>query len=82
MNKKIIHWLVPYDNPSLDTILNSNLASIRLRHGCLLRQKNYEVTFGNNIPNNPCVLVIGKIGTSNSNIRENLWINQIVQQKK
>jgi hypothetical protein len=26
--------------------------------------------------------VIGKIGASNSNIRENLWINQIVQQKK
>jgi len=82
MNKKTIHWLVPYDNPSLDIILNSNLASIRLRLGCLLRQKNYEVTFGNNIPNNLCALVIGKIGASNGNIRENLWINQIEHQKK
>ena len=82
MNKKTIHWLVPYDNPSLDTILNSNLASIRLRLGCLLRQKNYEVTFGNNITNNPYALVIGKIGASNSNARENLWINQITEQKK
>jgi len=82
MNKKTIHWLIPYDNPSQETILNSNLASIRLRLGCLLKEKNYEVTFGNNIPNNPCALVIGKIGASNLNIRENLWINQIVEQKK
>lgn len=81
MNKKTIHWLVPYENPSVDTILNSNLASIRLRLGCLLRQRNYEVTFGNNIPNKPYALVIGKIGASNSNIRENLWINQIAEQK-
>jgi hypothetical protein len=82
MNKKTIHWLVPYDNPSLDTILNSNLASIRLRLGCLLRQKNYEVTFGNNIPNSPYALVIGKIGATNNSLRENLWLNQIAQQKK
>ena len=82
MNKKTIHWLVPYDNPSSDTILNSNLASIRLRLGCLLKQKNYEVTFGSNIPNNPYALVIGKIGASNNNIRENLWINQITEQRK
>ncbi len=79
---KAIHWLIPYDNPSSDTPFNSNLASIRLRLGCLLRQKNYEVTFGNNIPNNPYALVIGKIGSSNSNTRENLWINQIGEQKK
>ena len=79
---KAIHWLIPYDNPSSDTPFNSNLASIRLRLGCLLRQKNYEVTFGNNIPNNPYALVIGKIGSSNNNTRENLWINQIGEQKK
>ncbi|MEY4921060.1 MAG: hypothetical protein RLZZ564_588 [Pseudomonadota bacterium] len=79
---KSIHWLVPYDNPSLDDILNSNIASIRLRLACFLRSKNYEVTFGNNIKNNPCALVIGKIGASNSNTRENLWINQITEQKK
>jgi hypothetical protein len=79
---KSIHWLVPYDSPSLDNILNSNLASIRLRLACLLRNKNYEVTFGNNIQNNPSALVIGKIGISSNNMRENLWINQIEEQKK
>ena len=79
---KSIHWLVPYDSPSLDNILNSNLASVRLRLACLLRNKNYEVTFGNNIQNNPSALVIGKIGISSNNMRENLWINQIEGQKK
>jgi len=79
---KSIHWLVPYDSPSLDNILNSNSASIRLRLACLLRNKNYEVTFGNNIQNNPSALVIGKIGISRNNMRENLWINQIEEQKK
>jgi hypothetical protein len=82
MNKKTIHWLIPYDNPSLDTVINSNLASIRLRLGSLIRQKKLDVTFGNNIQNNPSALVIGKIGISRNNMRENLWINQIEEQKK
>jgi len=82
MNKKTIHWLIPYDNPSLDTVINSNLASIRLRLGSLIRQKKLDVTFGNNIQNNPSALVIGKIGTSSNNMRENLWVNQIEGQKR
>ena len=82
MNKKTIHWLIPYDNPSLDTVINSNLASIRLRLGSLIRQKKLDVTFGNNIQNNPSALVIGKIGTSSNSLREDLWLNQIEQQKK
>lgn len=82
MNKKTIHWLIPYDNPSLETVINSNLASIRLRLGSLIRQKKLDVTFGNNIQNNPSALVIGKIGTSSNNMRENLWVNQIEEQKR
>jgi hypothetical protein len=82
MNKRTIHWLIPYDNPSLDTVINSNLASIRLRLGSLIRQKKLDVTFGNNIQNNPSALVIGKIGTSSNNMRENLWVNQIEGQKR
>ena len=82
MNKKTIHWLIPYDNPSLDTVINSNLASIRLRLGSLIRQKKLDVTFGNNLQNNPSALVIGKIGTSSNNMRENLWVNQIEEQKR
>ena len=82
MNKKTIHWLIPYDNPSLETVINSNLASIRLRLGSLIGQKKLDVTFGNNIQNNPGALVIGKIGTSSNNMRENLWVNQIEEQKR
>ena len=82
MNKKTIHWLIPYDNPSLETVINSNLASIRLRLGSLIIQKKLDVTFGNNIQNNPSALVIGKIGTSSNNMRENLWVNQIEEQKR
>lgn len=79
---KTIHWLVPYENPQLELIKNSNLASIRLRLSAFLNQKIYKVTFGDLIIENPDFIVIGKIGGSSDNYRENLWLDQINKKKE
>jgi hypothetical protein len=79
-----IHWLIPFDNLTEDSIVNTNLASIRMRLGaaiCSSKQTNFDISFGQNIID-PDFVVIGKIGATNNSLRENLWLNQIAQQKK
>lgn len=79
---KNVHWLVPYENAQLELIRNSNLASIRLRLLAFLNQKIYSVTFGDVIVGNPDFIVVGKIGASSNNSRENLWLDQIIKKKE
>ena len=79
-----IHWLIPYDNLTEESIVNANLASIRMRLGAAIlgsRQTNLSISFGQNIIDADFV-VIGKIGATNNSLREDLWLNQIEQQKK
>jgi hypothetical protein len=79
-----IHWLIPYDNLNEESIVNANLASIRMRLGaalCSSKQKNFDISFGQNI-NEADFVVIGKIGVANISLREDLWLDQIEQQKK
>ncbi len=79
-----IHWLIPYDNLNEESIVNANLASIRMRLGAAIlgsRQTNLSISFGQNIIDADFV-VIGKIGATNNSLREDLWLNQIEQQKK
>ena len=81
---KSIHWLIPYDNLTEESIVNANLASIRMRLGSAIlssKQTNLSINFGQNIIDADFV-VIGKIGATNNNLREDLWLNQIEQQKK
>jgi len=79
-----IHWLIPYDNLTEEGIVNANLASIRMRLGAAIfssKQTNLGISFGQNIIDADFV-VIGKIGATNNSLREDLWLNQIEQQKK
>ena len=79
-----IHWLIPYDNLTEESIVNANLASIRMRLGSAIlssKQTNLSISFGQNIIEADFV-VIGKIGATNNNLREDSWLNQIEQQKK
>jgi hypothetical protein len=79
-----IHWLIPYDNLNEESIVNANLASIRMRLGAAIlgsKQTNLGISFGQNIIDADFV-VIGKIGATNNTLREDLWLNQIEQQKK
>ena len=81
---KSIHWLIPYDNLTEESIVNANLASIRMRLGSAIlssKQTNLSINFGQNIIDADFV-VIGKIGAANNKLREDLWLNQIEQQKK
>ena len=81
---KSIHWLIPYDNLTEESIVNANLASIRMRLGSAIlssKQTNLSINFGQNIIDADFV-VIGKIGATNNNLREDLWLSQIEQQKK
>ena len=79
-----IHWLIPYDNLTEESIVNANLASIRMRLGAAIlssKQTNLSISFGQNIIDADFV-VIGKIGATNNNLREDLWLSQIEQQRK
>ncbi len=79
-----IHWLIPYDNLTEKSIVNVNLASIRMRLGAAIlssKQTNFNISFGQNIVDADFI-IIGKIGTTNNSLRENLWLNQIEKQKK
>lgn len=79
-----IHWLIPYDNLTEESIVNVNLASIRMRLGAAIlsfKQTNFNISFGQNIIDADFI-IIGKIGATNNSLRENLWLNQIEKQKK
>ncbi len=79
-----IHWLIPFDNLTKESVVNANLASIRMRLGPAVlcsKQTNLSISFGQNIIDSDFI-VIGKIGATNNSLRENLWLNQIAQQKK
>lgn len=79
-----IHWLIPYDNLTEESIVNANLASIRMRLGVAIlgsKQTNFNISYGQNIVDADFI-IIGKIGATNNSLRENLWLNQIEEQKK
>jgi len=77
---KRIHWLVPYKINHNHEILNSNLASIRLRSALfnLPIFKDYKVTFSENINDIDELdyLFVGKISASREDLF-NVWINYI-----
>ena len=87
-----VHWLVALDTiwdfnpyPPIETITSSDLATTRLRLGALLKSnnlKNLEVSFGSSIKNNPTMIMIGKPAFVEGDILEDLWLSQIIKNKK
>lgn len=78
MTKKHIHWLLPGHYNDLKLLERNLLASIRLRSFVSSLNHNfYTFSFGESMPLNTNILVIGKIGTFNIDKRGLNWLNQI-----
>ena len=78
MTKKHIHWLLPGEYNDLKSLERHLFASIRLRaFVSSLNNHFYTFSFGENMPLNTNILVIGKIGSSNINQRGVNWLYQI-----
>ena len=78
MRKKHVHWLLPGNFINIESVKNHILASVRLRaYISTLNSKMLTFSFGENMPINTDVLVIGKIGIFNLEKRGLNWINQI-----
>ena len=78
MRKKHVHWLLPGNFRDIESVKNHILASVRLRaYISTLNSKMFTFSFGENMPINTDVLVIGKIGIFNLEKRGLNWINQI-----
>lgn len=83
MNNKIhLHWMTPEISSGVDNLLNSNLASVRMRLGIVSENSEkmmFNFTFGDLIPANTDIIIVGKIGSDcKKNGRENLWLNQLI----
>jgi hypothetical protein len=82
--EKSIHWLIPHGFGSLDQLLESNLASVRLRAGVALNfvyRYGWSCTVGEAIVGTPEILVIGKIGGADLDRRQPRWVSQIMDAK-
>ena len=81
--KKKLHWLSPGKNSDcVDTLLNSNLASTRLRTAVAyqsLTNNNYQITVGDSILSDSLAIVIGKVGANVD--RFEYWKEQIKKHK-
>lgn len=73
-----LHWLIPGGPPA--ELGKSDLASVRLRAAPSMmtaRRMGWRVTYGETILGMPSIIVLGKIGVTNIEMRETLWIDQI-----
>lgn len=79
MNKKKIHWLLPFRIETLYQVKELNLASIRMRLGSIIQNissSSFEISAGENIANNIDVLIVGKLkSTSYQSVQ--FWIDKI-----
>ena len=81
-----LHWLIPSGLSSeIVALKRSTLASVRLR--CVpsilsVCDMNWKVTCGEHVTSMPSVLLIGKIGANNIEVRQALWLEQIKGAKK
>lgn len=79
---KHLHWLLPEDSTqnSLESLKNSRLASTRLR--CLPSAAaainlGWRVTYGEQIIEEPNVVIIGKIAANEIHRRQQEWLKEI-----
>ena len=74
-----IHWLLPFKIDNYSQLKKVNLASIRLRLGTFIESiddTSFEISAGEDIVNNPEVLVIGKLKSTNDQTIE-YWLDKI-----
>ena len=74
-----VHWLYPFKIENISQLKKVNLASIRLRLGSVLQNidsSSFEISAGENVANNPDILIIGKLKSTN-NESVQFWINKI-----
>lgn len=70
---------------SLEGLSQSNLASIRLRSLPAIKAAlglGWKATFGEKIQGAPSIVVVGKIGANQIEVRQQQWIKQIQSAKK
>ena len=78
MTKQHIHWLLPGQYNDLKSLKDNSLASVRLRaYVSSLNTKFFTFSFGEDMPLNTNILVVGKIGNFNLEKRSFNWLNQI-----
>ncbi len=80
---KHVHWLIPYDG-SLESVCQLNLASIRLRAGCMVAcpDDQWTISVGERIPLGTSHCIVGKIGKGGIEERKELWLTQLARFKK
>ena len=83
-----LHWLIPGKYNSISDLENSNLASVRMRAAIAVQSilgigNKVTVTFGDIIPQQTSLLIIGKIGGDCSQVgRDLLWLQQLEKLNK
>jgi len=78
------HFLLQTADERIESILRSNLASLRLRIGPAIKgliEHGENVTFGELIASSPDKVVITKIGGNNIQVRQIKWLQQIEHAK-
>lgn len=80
-----LHCLIPYDvSQGLKALSGSNLASIRLRSVpsiAVAQALGWRVTVGENISGAPSIILVGKIGANDIEVRQERWLDQIRKAK-
>lgn len=81
-----LHLLIPIENQvKIDVLRTSTLASIRLRSIPAIQAAlglGWKVTCGEKIEGAPSIVVVGKIGGHQIEVRQQVWIEQIHSAKK
>jgi hypothetical protein len=81
-----LHLLIPIENQvAVDVLRTFTLASIRLRSLPAIKAAlglGWKATFGEKIQGVPSIVVVGKIGANQIEVRQQQWIKQIQSAKK
>jgi len=80
-----IHWLLPFENSSINFSNEIKLASMRLRAGIVanfFKNKKCAFSAGEHIIANKKIIVVGKIASTIDSKRGDYWLSQIIQAKK
>ena len=77
---KKIHWLIPFRDNAQDFLYFTDIASIRLRAGVVesnIKKTSWQFSANDLIIENPSIIVVGKITSSQIDIRSKNWLGQL-----
>lgn len=75
-----LHYLIPGSYEALEPLRTSAMASVRLRlvpGAQALQEAGWHCSFGDQIPATPSKIVVTKIGATDIEIRQPLWLQQL-----